>query len=93
MSRTNIRKFTEIPNIGKAMERDFKLLELTMPAELIGKDPYQLYEQLMHVTGKYQDPCVLDTFISAVRYMEGAPARKWWEYTAERKRTLAARSK
>ena len=23
--------------------------------------------------------------------MEGAPARKWWEYTEERKRYLAAR--
>jgi pathogenicity locus Cdd1 protein len=34
---------------------------------------------------------VLDTFIAAVRYMEGAPKRPWWHYTAERKRRLAAR--
>jgi hypothetical protein len=34
---------------------------------------------------------VLDVFISAVRFMEGAPARPWWRYTAERKRALAAR--
>jgi hypothetical protein len=35
---------------------------------------------------------VLDVFLSAVRFMEGAPARPWWHYTAERKRALAARA-
>jgi len=42
-------------------------------------------------TGARQDPCVLDTFIAAIRYMEGAPKRPWWHYTAERKRRLGAR--
>jgi hypothetical protein len=28
-----------------------------------------------------------------VRFVEGAPARPWWAYTVERKRTLAARAK
>ena len=32
----------------------------------------------------------LDVFISAVRFMEGAPARAWWHYTKERKRVLQA---
>ncbi len=36
---------------------------------------------------------MLDTFIAAVRFVEGAPAKPWWAYTAERKRTLAARAK
>jgi hypothetical protein len=34
---------------------------------------------------------VIDTFLSAVRWVEGAPKKPWWAYTAERKRTLAAR--
>jgi hypothetical protein len=33
---------------------------------------------------------VLDTFIAAVRFMEGAPPHPWWHYTAERKATMAA---
>jgi hypothetical protein len=33
---------------------------------------------------------VLDTFMSAVRFMEGAPALPWWHYTPERKRAFAA---
>jgi hypothetical protein len=74
------------------MAADFKLLGLMRPQELSGKDPYALYDALCQRTGVRQDPCVLDTFIAAVRYMEGAPARPWWAYTAERKRKLARRA-
>ena len=63
------------------------------PQDLRGRDPYALYDRLNRVTGTRHDPCVLDTFISAVRYVEGAPARPWWKYTAERKRALAKAGK
>ena len=89
MVRSDVSKFTDIPNIGKTMERDFKLLGLRHPSELAGKDPYLLFNELCRITAKKQDPCVIDIFISAVRYMEGGPARKWWEFTAERKRILS----
>ena len=46
---------------------------------------------LRRITGHCHDPCLLDTFIAAVRYMEGGPKTPWWKFTAERKRTLAAR--
>ena len=35
---------------------------------------------------------MIDTFIAAVRYTEGAPKKPWWKYTAERKREMAVRS-
>ena len=89
MSRTKVKKFQDIPNIGKAIEKDFVLLGLTEPAELIGKDPYKMYSELCAVTGTSQDPCLIDVFISAVRYMEGGPPKKWWEFTNERKKYLA----
>ncbi|MGD8812345.1 MAG: helix-hairpin-helix domain-containing protein [Thioalkalispiraceae bacterium] len=41
------------------------------------------------MTGRRHDPCVIDVFISAVKYMEGGPPRKWWEFTKERKKKLA----
>ncbi len=59
---------------------------------LIGRDPHSLYQALCDRTRTRQDPCVLDTFISAVRFMEGAPARPWWSYTAERKKKFPASS-
>ena len=91
-SRDQLTKFEEIPNIGPAMAADFKLLGLTRPQELRGKDPYALYDELCRRTGVRQDPCVLDVFIAAVRYMEGKPAKPWWAFTAERKREQARRS-
>ena len=86
MGRESLKRLTDIPNVGKAMEQDFLLLGINHPAELIGRDPYQLFQQLCDVTQVKHDPCVLDVFISAVRYMEGGPPKKWWEFTEERKR-------
>lgn len=63
------------------------------PAELLGRDPYAMYYDLCRITGRRHDPCLLDTFIAAVRFMEGAPKRPWWKYTTERKREQAARNR
>ncbi len=79
-------KLQRLPNIGPAMVEDFKALGITRPAQLNGADPFALYRRLCKITATRHDPCVLDTFISAVRFMEGEPARPWWHYTAERKR-------
>ncbi len=89
--RTDIERFRDLPNVGPATERDFQLLGISTPRELIGRDPFQMYKDLCLVTGLRHDPCVIDVFLSAVRYMEGAPAKKWWEYTEERKRILKNR--
>jgi hypothetical protein len=87
-ARSDVKRLIDIPNIGKAIEKDLKLLGIHQPNELVGKDPYRMHSDLCKITGKRQDPCLLDTFIAAVRYMEGGPAKKWWEYTKERKQTL-----
>ena len=87
-SRGSLERLTDIPNIGKAMERDLLLSDIQHPADLIGKDPYQLFEKLCEATNARHDPCVLDTFISAVQYMDGGPPKKWWEFTGERKKRL-----
>lgn len=79
-------KLQHIPNIGPAMAEDFKMLGISRPAQLAGADPFALYRRLCKITGTRHDPCVLDTFISAVRFMEGGPPHPWWHYTAERKR-------
>lgn len=74
-----------IPNVGASIARDLRSIGIKQPQDLIGRDPHSLYQALCDRTRSRQDPCVLDTFISAVRFMEGAPARPWWSYTAERK--------
>jgi Pathogenicity locus len=79
----------DLPNIGKAMAGDLRQLGIKRPKQLRGKDPYKLYDKLCKATGQRHDPCVIDTFISVVRFMDGEPAKAWWHYTAERKRKLA----
>ena len=83
------RQLTDLPNVGPATVADLKLLGILRPLELRGRDPYALYRQLCETTGIRHDPCVIDVFISAVRFMEGAAARPWWHYTQERKSALA----
>jgi hypothetical protein len=95
-TRTNRSEFTkleQLPNVGPAIAANFKLLGVARPQDLLGRDPYALYDELCRVTGQRHDPCLLDTFIAAVRFMGGAAAKPWWAYTAERKRTLKAREK
>jgi hypothetical protein len=91
-ARLDVAHLEDIPNVGPVIAADFRRLGITTLADLVGRDPNALYDELCRVTGVRHDPCVLDTFIAAVRYIEGAPKRPWWKYTAERKRALAARA-
>ncbi len=77
-----------IPNIGASLANDLRSIGINCPRDLIGRDPQSLYQALCARTASRLDPCVLDTFISAVRFMEGAPARPWWYYTPQRKKRL-----
>ena len=87
----DVASLEDIPNVGPAVAADLRRLGITAPADLLGRDPYALYEDLCEMTGQRHDPCLLDTFIAAVRFMAGEPKQPWWTYTAERKRHLAAR--
>ena len=75
----------QLPNIGPSIAGDLRLIGVAHPRELADKDALALYRQLCTVTGKRQDPCVLDTFMAATDFMRGAEPRPWWAYTAERK--------
>ena len=91
-SRADIARLEDIPNVGPAVAADLRRLGIKSPGELSGRDPYALYDDLCRLTGQRHDPCLLDTFIAAVRFMAGEPKQPWWKYTAQRKRELAARS-
>ena len=45
--------------------------------DLVGQDPYTLHQRLSDMTPTWRDPCVIDTFISASRFTEGAPPQPW----------------
>ena len=88
-NRTTASHLEELPNIGKAMAGDLRLIGIDSPRELIGKNPFELYDKLCTKSGKRHDPCVIDIFMSVVRFMEGGDALPWWAFTAERKGMIA----
>ena len=91
INRANITDLEDIPNIGPSIADKLRLIGISSPQDLVGKAPYAMYDDLCHAIGVRHDPCVIDVFIAAVRFMAGEPPKPWWKYTAERKRTLAAR--
>jgi hypothetical protein len=76
---------TAIPNVGPASGRKLRAIDVTSADDLRGRDPEELFERLCALDGRRHDPCLLDTFVAAVDYANGAPARPWWEYSRERK--------
>ena len=84
--RTKVSRLEELPNIGKAMAADLRLIGLDHPQKLIGKNPFELHRELCQISGQKQDPCVIDVFMSVIYFMEGGEARPWWSFTAQRKK-------
>ena len=92
VDRATVKLLTDLPNIGRAMAADLRIMGITSPEQLIGKDPFELHQQLCRVTGMNQDPCVIDVFMSITSFMNGEPPRPWWHFTATRKAILGKKT-
>lgn len=92
VQRSQVKQLTDLPNIGKATAADLRLMGIHEPSQLVGRSPFEMYESLCSITGLYQDPCVIDVFISITRFMSGEAPRPWWDYTEERKLSMAKES-
>jgi hypothetical protein len=85
-ARKNVKELEDLPNVGKSIAADLRSIGIRRPAQLRGRSPKAMYEKVCRVAGERQDPCLLDVFVSAVRYMEGGPPLPWWKFTPLRKR-------
>ncbi len=83
--RETVSRLDALPNVGKAIAADLQRIGIKHPKNLIGKEPLELYKSLCDVTGRRQDPCVVDVFMSIVAFMEGGDPLPWWAFTDERK--------
>jgi hypothetical protein len=81
----DLRALTALPNVGPAVARKLRRLGVTRPEALRGRDAEELFERLCALDGRRHDPCLLDTFVAAVSFANGGPARPWWEFSRERK--------
>lgn len=78
----------QIPNVGKSIANDLVAIGIKRPIQLKGKDPIALYRKLEKVMGERHDPCVCDTLMAAIDFMEGGKVQPWWNFTAKRKKLL-----
>lgn len=88
--RKTVATLEELPNIGKAMADDLRIIGIDHPKKLTGKDPFKLYGALCQKSGRRHDPCVLDVFMAAVHFMDGGKPLPWWAFTDKRKQQLSA---
>ncbi|MDZ7699383.1 MAG: helix-hairpin-helix domain-containing protein [Deltaproteobacteria bacterium] len=91
--RDSVSRLDALPNIGKKIASALHLMGIDHPKQLIGMEPFKMYEDLCIRTGQRHDPCVIDVFMSAVHFMEGGDPLPWWSFTPERKRTTQSSSK
>ena len=86
--KRKVDELQTIPGIGPSLAEDLRSLGVERVADLKGKDPQRLYDQLNRKTGVRQDPCVLYTFRCAVYYASHKrhdPEKlKWWNWKDEK---------
>ena len=82
-------QLNDLAGIGPAMMQDFERLGIRSVEQLARQNPKKLYGRLCEITGKRQDPCVLDTFTCAVAQARDpnlpAEQRNWWYWSRARK--------
>ncbi len=88
---TEAKRLEDIPNIGPALAEDLRGIGITTPRQLKGKDGLALYRKLNKATSARHDPCVADTFLAAVHFMDTGEALPWWHFTPQRKQALLRR--
>ena len=88
MSSQRPERLEDLPNVGTAVAAKLRRIDIQTPADLVGRDPYAVFDELNERTGARHDPCLLDVLISVERFLSGEPAQPWWRYTPERKARL-----
>ena len=91
VKRDQVKSLLDLPNVGPATAGDLKLLGISKPEQLAGQDAYAMHERLCVLTKVKHDPCVIDVFLSVIHFANGGEPKPWWDFTEERKRTLADR--
>lgn len=86
--RKIVSELEALPNIGKTIGKELRLIGIEHPLDLIGQDAFLLYDQLCKKKGQRVDHCVIDVFMSVIDYMEGGEAKPWWMFTGRRKQLL-----
>jgi hypothetical protein len=79
-----LKQLQIIPGVGKSIAQDFYNLGIRKIADLKGKDPQRLYEDLCAYQGGYVDRCMLYVMRCAVYFasheIHEKEKLKWWHW-------------
>ena len=79
-----LRELKTIPGVGKAVAEDLWLIGIRRVADLKGRNPQALYDELRMKAGGKLDRCMLYVLRCAVYYADNAwhdPEKlKWWNW-------------
>jgi hypothetical protein len=86
--------------VGPTIAADLRRVGVRRPADLVGRDPQALYDELEYLSAAHIDRCVLYVFRAAVHFAGGAGGDpellKWWNWKdgglAERRGLVWGRS-
>ena len=87
-NRKTVSKLEDLPNLGKAISSDLRLIGIFKPQDLIGQNSFDLHNKLCIKKEKEVDPCVIDVFMAVIDFMEGSQPLPWWKFTEKRKQIL-----
>ena len=73
-----------IPGVGPSIAADLRELGIRRIADLVGKNPEMMYEELNTRRGVHQDRCLLYVFRCAVYFVSTPRPKpdklKWWTW-------------
>lgn len=69
-------ELTAIPNVGRAVAGKPRALDITSADDLRRRDAEERFERVCARDGRRRDPCLLDTFVAAVDWADGAPRNR-----------------
>ncbi len=82
----SIKELTVIPGVGKSIANDLIQIGIYSVADLVGKNPEELYNKSNQTVGCVQDRCLLYVFRCAVYFAETPEKQrdpeklKWWNW-------------
>jgi len=85
-------KLEDLPNIGKSIAADLRVIGILHPHQLAGREPLAIYNELSNVMGHRHDPCVLYTLISARHFLDTGDALPWWKFTEQGRKIIGKMS-
>ena len=88
VTHKRLSRLEDLPNIGKAIAADLRILGILSPEQLATHDPLATYQALAAVIGKRLDPCVLYTLLAVAHFQTTGERLPWWHFTAQGKQLL-----